>query len=174
MEFAQFHSFERQSTTGISAGLRQILKPGYLHRRADVGVVVTGPWRPADLWSGGLERLVWSVGIDAGGGRAAEEGDYEAYVRQLIRQVLLVAPGERINRPDFGAGVRRMVFQPTSPEIAAMAQTIVYQALSRWLSTVIKVEAVQVTSAESTLLIDVRYLIVQRGETRVLREEVAF
>ena len=121
-----------------------------------------------------LHALRYPFDIDASGGRAAEESDYEAYVRQLIRQVLLVAPGERINRPDFGAGVRRMVFQPTSPEIAAMAQTFVYQALSRWLATVIKVEAVNVTSAESTLLIDVRYLIVQRGETRLLREEVAF
>lgn len=73
MEFAQFHSFERQSTAGIAAALRQILKPGYLHRRADVGVVVNGPWRPADLWSGGIERLVWSVGVDAGGGPLLSE-----------------------------------------------------------------------------------------------------
>ncbi|MGZ8312954.1 MAG: hypothetical protein ACXWUR_12895, partial [Allosphingosinicella sp.] len=75
---------------------------------------------------------------------------------------------------DFGAGVRRMVFQPTSPEIAAMAQTFVYQALTRWLSTVIKVEDIRVSAEESTLLIDVRYLVIQRGETRLLREEVAF
>ena len=121
-----------------------------------------------------LHALRYPFGVDAGGGRAAEEGDYEAYVRQLIRQVLLTAPGERVNRPDFGAGVRRMVFQPTSPEIAAMAQTFVYQALARWLATVIKVEDVRVSSVESTLLIDVRYLIIQRGETRLLREEVAF
>ncbi|MGZ8348146.1 MAG: GPW/gp25 family protein [Allosphingosinicella sp.] len=121
-----------------------------------------------------LHALRYPFGIDAGGGRAAEEGNYEAYVRQLIRQVLLTAPGERINRPDFGAGVRRMVFQPTSPEIAAMAQTFVYQALTRWLSTVIKVEDIRVSAEESTLLIDVRYLVIQRGETRLLREEVAF
>ena len=121
-----------------------------------------------------LHALRYPFGIDAGGGRAAEESDYEAYVRQLIRQVLLTAPGERINRPDFGAGVRRMVFQPTSPEIAAMVQTFVYQALSRWLGTVIKVEDIRVSSVESTLVIDVTYLVIQRGETRLLREEVAF
>lgn len=121
-----------------------------------------------------LHALRYPFGVDAGGGRAAEEGDYEAYVRQLIRQVLLTAPGERVNRPDFGAGVRRMVFQPTSPEIAAMLQTFVYQALSRWLATVIKVEDIRVSAVDSTLLVDVRYLIIQRGETRLLREEIAF
>jgi uncharacterized protein len=121
-----------------------------------------------------LHALRFPFAVDAGGGRAAEEGAYEAYVRQLIRQVLLTAPGERINRPDFGAGVCRMVFQPNAPEVAAMVQTFVYQALSRWLSTVIKVEDIRVSAEDSTLFIDVRYLVIQRGETRLLREEVAF
>jgi phage baseplate assembly protein W len=121
-----------------------------------------------------LHALRYPFAIDAGGGRAAEESDYDSYVRQLIRQVLLTAPGERINRPDFGAGVRRMVFAPNSPATATLAQTFVYQALTRWLATVIKVEEVKVSAVESTMLIDVRYLVIQRGETRILREEVAF
>jgi len=121
-----------------------------------------------------LHALRYPFAIDAGGGRAAEETDYDTYVRQLIRQVLLTAPGERINRPDFGAGVRRMVFAPNSPATATLAQTFVYQALTRWLATVIKVEEVKVSAVESTMLIDVRYIVIQRGETRILREEVAF
>jgi len=121
-----------------------------------------------------LHALRYPFAIDAGGGRAAEESDYDTYVRQLIRQVLLTAPGERINRPDYGAGVRRMVFAPNSPATATLAQTFVYQALTRWLATVIKVEEVKVSAVESTMLIDVRYIVIQRGETRILREEVAF
>lgn len=78
MEFAQFHTFERRTASGVAAELRQILKPGWLHRRADLGVVVTGPWRPADLWAGGIERLVWTVGIDARGGPLlSERGESE-------------------------------------------------------------------------------------------------
>jgi phage baseplate assembly protein W len=46
-------------------------------------------------------------------GRLAQERDYEEYIKQLIRQVLFTAQGERINRPDFGAGVKRLVFHPT-------------------------------------------------------------
>jgi len=120
-----------------------------------------------------LHALRFPFAIDAGGGRAAEEGDYEAYVRQLIRQVLLTAPGERINRPDFGAGLRRMVFAPNSPAIASLTQTFVFQALTRWLGSVIKVEQVTVTAEEATLHVTLRYLVLQRGEVRVLNEEVA-
>lgn len=121
-----------------------------------------------------LHALRFPFRIDRGGGRAAETQDYETYVRQLIRQVLLTAPGERINRPDFGAGVRRMVFAPNSPAVASLAQTFVYQALTRWLSTVIRLEAVHVQAREESLLIEVRYLVIQRGEVRTLNEEVAF
>jgi uncharacterized protein len=121
-----------------------------------------------------LHALRYPFAVDVGGGRAGEEGDYDAYVRQLIRQVLLTAPGERINRPDFGAGIRRMVFAPNSPEVAAMTQTFVYQALTRWLPSMITVEDIRVSAVETTMFVDVRYLVIQRGESRLLREEVAF
>jgi hypothetical protein len=119
-----------------------------------------------------LHALRYPFGIDRGGGRAAEETDHDAYVRQLIRQVLLTAQGERINRPDFGAGIRRMVFAPNSPAVASLAQTMVYQALTRWLPTIMKVEDVSVSADEEKLLISVRYLVLARGEVRVLNEEV--
>ena len=119
-----------------------------------------------------LHALKYPFAIDAGGGRGAEEGDYDAYVRQLIRQVLLTAQGDRVNRPDFGAGIRRMVFAPNSPAVASLAQTVVYQALTRWLATIIKVEDVKVSAAEEKLIIDIRYLVLRRGETRTLNEEV--
>jgi len=119
-----------------------------------------------------LHALKYPFAIDAGSGRGAEEGDYDAYVRQLIRQVLLTAQGDRVNRPDFGAGIRRMVFAPNSPAVASLAQTFVYQALTRWLATIIKVEDVKVSAAEEKLIIDIRYLVLRRGETHTLNEEV--
>lgn len=119
-----------------------------------------------------LHAINYPFAIDAGGGRATEEGDYEAYIRQLIRQVLMTAPGERINRPDFGAGVRRMVFAPNNPATASLTQTLIYQALSRWLATVIKVEEVAVSAEQEKLLITVHYMVIQRGTSRILNEEV--
>lgn len=119
-----------------------------------------------------LHAIKYPFAIDAGGGRAAEESDYEDYIRQLIRQVLMTAPGERINRPDFGAGIRRMVFAPNNPATASLTQTLIYQALSRWLSSVIKVEEVSVSAEEEKLLITIHYMVIQRGTSRVLNEEV--
>src|SRR4051812_6432769 len=88
------------------------------------------------------------LSVAAAGGRLRQEADYEAYIRQLIRQVLLTAPGERINRPEFGAGVRRLVFSPLSPASASLAQTTVYQALTTLLGTLIRVENVEATAIE--------------------------
>ena len=59
--------------------------------------------------------------IDSGSRQAAEAG-YADHVRQMIRQVLLTAPGERINRPDFGCGVKRLVFAPGGDVAATLAQ----------------------------------------------------
>jgi len=121
-----------------------------------------------------LHALKYPFAIDKGGGRAAEESEYDDYIRQLIRQVLMTAPGERINRPDFGAGIRRMVFAPNSSAVASLTQTLIFQALTRWLPTVIKVEDISTRADNEKLFIEVRYLILQRGEVRTLNEEVTF
>lgn len=113
------------------------------------------------------------LSIAPGSGRLRQETDYEAYIKQLIRQVLLTAPGERINRPEFGAGVRRLVFAPLSPATASLAQTTVYQALTTWLGTLIRVDNVTASVTEPGRLdIVVTYLLRARGETRFLNVEV--
>ncbi len=120
-----------------------------------------------------VRRIRYPFAVDAAAGRLAEEPDYDAYVRQLIRQVLLTAQGERINRPDFGAGVRRMVFAPNSQGTASLAETFVYQALTTWLPSVIKVEKVKAAAVEERLDIAVEYTVVANGERRYLNVEVA-
>ena len=105
-------------------------------------------------------------------GRLAQEPDYEEYIKQLIRQVLFTAPGERINRPDFGAGVRRLVFAPNSPGTASLAQTLIFQALSIWLGTLIRTDDVQTEAEGEKLNIRIAYTILARGERRFLNMEV--
>ena len=120
------------------------------------------------------QRLKYPFAIDANAGRVAEEPDYEAYIRQLIRQVLLTAPGERLARPTFGAGVRRMVFSPLSQATAAYTKTLVLEALTSSLDRFIKVEAVEVAVDESRLDITIRYFVRHTGESALLNEEVTF
>jgi len=113
------------------------------------------------------------VGIAGASGRWLRETDYEDYIRQLIRQVLLTAPGERVNRPEFGAGMRRLVFAPLSPATASLAETTILQALDTWLGGLIRVEAIRATVSEPGRLdIGVSYLLRARGERRFLNVEV--
>ncbi len=91
------------------------------------------------------------------------EADEATWIRGLIEQVLFTAPGERVMRPDFGSGLRELVFAPNSPELAATTQFIVQGALQQWLAELITVEAVEVSAVESTLSVSVQYLIRRTG-----------
>ena len=99
-----------------------------------------------------------------GRGRTRED-DEAAWIRGLIEQVVFTAPGERVMRPDFGSGLRELVFAPNSPELAATAQFLVQGALQQWLAELITVEAVEVESVDARLSVTVQYLI-RRTESR--------
>jgi len=110
--------------------------------------------------------------LDLGRGRIAEEENYAEHIEQMMFQVLFTAPGERINRPDFGCGVKRLVFAPNSEISAALAQVSIFQALTRWLGTVITVNDVRALAIEERLEITIAYTLKARGERRYLNLEV--
>src|SRR5215813_3446777 len=87
--------------------------------------------------------------IDPASHQAARTS-YEAHVDQMIRQILLTSPGERADLPEFGCGLRRLVFAPNSDALAATTQMLVQEALGRWLSEHLTVRAVDVLPPEST------------------------
>ncbi|MCI0538552.1 MAG: GPW/gp25 family protein [Verrucomicrobiales bacterium] len=101
-------------------------------------------------------------------GLTAEAGS-DDHIRDLIEQVLFTAPGERVNRPTFGAGLRELVFHPNSPELAATTQFLVQGALQEWLGDIILVEEVAVTSEDEKLRVTVRYTprTTQQSQTAV-------
>jgi phage baseplate assembly protein W len=98
-------------------------------------------------------------------GRTASAADDDAHIRDLIEQVLFTAPGERVNRPDFGSGLMRPVFAPNSDELAATTQYLGQGALQQYLGDLIQVDAVDVTSEDATLRVSVRYLV-RRTQTQ--------
>jgi len=81
----------------------------------------------------------------------------DEYIRDLMRQVLFTNPGERVNRPDFGCGLSRLVFAPYSEAIQATTQFQVQTALQRWLAEVIAVNDVTVTGQDGELDVTVVY-----------------
>ncbi len=54
---------------------------------------------------------------------------YESQVAQSIRLILSTAKGERVMRPDFGAGLERLAFEPNNTVTAILIQQQVNEAL---------------------------------------------
>ena len=101
----------------------------------------------------------YPYGFDSTGHTA--QTDLPSHIEQMIEQILLTSPGERVNLPTFGCGVMQLVFAPNSDALAAAQQQVVQASLQQWLSDLIRVNAVNVTAEESTLLITVTYTIIQ-------------
>lgn len=85
------------------------------------------------------------------------EADEESHIRQLIEQVLFTNPGERVNRPEFGAGLLRAVFDPGSEEDLLAWQFLVQQSLQRWLGDRIELQSVVLEQRDTQLLIQIEY-----------------
>lgn len=119
-----------------------------------------------------ISSIRYPLAIDAGLGRMAEETEYAEHVEQLIKQVLFTNPGERVNRPDFGCGLRRMVFAPNSDVTASLTQVTVFQALEKWLADMIEVSAVKVEALDEVLEVRIAYVLIARQERRYLNLEV--
>src|SRR4028118_1030862 len=99
-------------------------------------------------------------------GRTAATSD-DDHIRDMIEQLLFTNPGERGNRPDFGSGLLQLMFAPNSPELAAPLHFTVQAALQRWLGDLIEVQALEVTSEDSTLRVVLQYLVRRSGEQRM-------
>jgi phage baseplate assembly protein W len=92
--------------------------------------------------------------------------DEENHIRDMIEQFLFTAPGERVNRPDFGSGLLQLVFAPNSVELAAALQYTIQAGLQRWLGDVIELRAVEVEADEAILRVLVAYQLRRIGEER--------
>jgi hypothetical protein len=117
--------------------------------------------------------IAFPFAIDAASGQAAQAA-YADHVEQMIRQVLLTDPGERVCMPTFGAGLRRLIFAPLTAQLQSSTQMIVTQSLQKWLGGQITVKSVTVQTsassadvAEGTIQITIGYVLV---ETQTLRQ----
>jgi len=118
------------------------------------------------------ESVRYPFAVDVNAGRLAQEPDYPTHVEQMIKQLLFTGPGERVNRPDFGCGLRRMLFAPNSTVTAQLLQITILQACEKWLDSVITVDHVEVDAIDSTLQVQLVYVLKARGERRYLNLEV--
>jgi phage baseplate assembly protein W len=110
--------------------------------------------------------------IDAASGQAAR-ASYQDHVDQMIRQILLTDPGERVCLPTFGAGLRRLLFSPLTAQLQASATLIITQSLTAWLANQITVQNVTVATPASTagvppgtILITISYVLIETQSIR--------
>lgn len=68
--------------------------------------------------------------VDASG--AIVTAEHEEDIRQAIRIILDTSPGERVMRPDFGAGLRDLLFEPINLHTSALIRHRVERALILW------------------------------------------
>jgi uncharacterized protein len=74
-------------------------------------------------------RLAWTTGNES--------------VREVMQNILLTRPGERLMRPAFGAGLRSFVHQPNNETTRALISDAARRAIERW-ETRVSVEEVTV------------------------------
>jgi len=114
-----------------------------------------------------MVEIDFPYGFD-GTGRTATTTSSD-HIRDMIEQVLFTSPGERVNRPDFGSGLLRLVFEPNSDTLVAALRASVESSLQRWLGELIQLEAVQVRASESALEVSVQYTERRSQERRIER-----
>ena len=108
--------------------------------------------------------------IDPASGQAARTG-YEAHVEQMIRQLLLTSPGERADLPQFGCGLRQLLFAPNSDAVQATARLAVQRALNQWLAGQILATNIDVTPGAgddySQVAVRIEYLLIETQSKQV-------
>ena len=102
-------------------------------------------------------------------GRAAQISTLEEHVCDELIQLLLTNPAERLFLPDFGGGVRRLVFESADDATAGMAKAVITQSVTRYLGHRVTLEELTVTAHDETIEVDLKYRIAGTEDTRILR-----
>ena len=88
-------------------------------------------------------------------GRTVAPANDDAHVRDELLQLLLTSPGERLFLPEFGGGVRKLVFEPASDVLRGVVKARITNALTRWLGHRLTVELIDVVIDDAIALLEV-------------------
>jgi phage baseplate assembly protein W len=101
-------------------------------------------------------------------GRTVAPVDLPAHVRDELLQLLLTNPGERLFLPEFGGGVRKLVFEPADDVLAGVTKARLTQAINTWLGHRVTLEDVKVDHSDARLDVEIQYRVAGTQDTRVL------
>jgi hypothetical protein len=108
----------------------------------------------------GYLKFPFTVGRDGPQNSARSD-----HVREQIEQVLFTDPGERVFHPEFGVGVRALLFEPNAPALRELAKKRLLGSLSDALRGEVdpRTLEVDVEQEDERLLIRVAYALAAIG-----------
>jgi phage baseplate assembly protein W len=94
--------------------------------------------------------------------------DADRHLRDKIFAVLFTSPGERVNRPQFGVGLNRFVFEGLDDLTLGALEFRVSEGLRRDIGDELLIDSIDITSAppDGELHLSIRY---RRRDDRVPR-----
>ncbi len=101
------------------------------------------------------------------GDDGAVVSDRRKHIREQIEQVLFTNPGERWFRPEFGIGVRALVFEPNSSVLWEVAKKRLLASLTEALTGEVEPSSldVKVEGDGAKLLITIAYTLAAINHT---------
>ncbi len=102
-------------------------------------------------------------------GRTAQVNSLEEHVHDELIQLLLTNLGERAFLPEFGGGLRQLVFEPTDPATKGITKAQITQAIETWLGQRVQLENLIVEANNNIIEVEIQYRLVATEESRVMR-----
>jgi phage baseplate assembly protein W len=90
-------------------------------------------------------------------GGLSETSDVDRHIKDKMIQVLFTIPGERVNLPEFGCGIRDLIFEGNNEILVSAATFTITRSLNRWMGEEVGIEDVNVFSEEEVLYILISY-----------------
>lgn len=92
--------------------------------------------------------------------------DADRHIRQRLEQILFTSRGERVMLPEFGCGVRDLIFAGNNRLLAAATELMIARALQQHMGESVMINAVEVVDQEEKLMVQIVYT-----KTRDLQQE---
>ena len=91
--------------------------------------------------------------------------DLETSVRESIRIILSTRPGEQLMRPDFGAGLDRLLHESNTLATRRSIRDLVQGSLTRWERRILldRVEVWEVAGEPAHVRVDIAYRLARTG-----------
>jgi uncharacterized protein len=90
--------------------------------------------------------------------------DNSDHIKDEILTILLTSPGERVNQPEFGCGLKERIFSPNDEILSTLVDLKISQALDRWLGDKIVTDEINVQSIDERLMIEIVYTVKETSE----------